>query len=452
MKKTLWILTTALMVMFFALPVTVSAAEKGNHGPSLTKGTITFEGKTINVKSPGTYDVTVPCDTEQDETFTVGVSLTFGKNSAGDSFTFTTEDKKEIKSWPYAAQQIVSLKDKNAVFTVYAVNQSTKEEYQLQVIVKVKSVHNYGDWIVVKEATCSEKGEKERVCQTCGDTQKEIIDALGHDYGEWIVAKEAVNGNDGEALRTCQRDGCESVETRVIDAEKTQDNDGNNDDKETETGTDAENKIESRPDGGEEDTKSEAAAPASDANEAEEGSVTAVETVGHEHTYGPWVVVKEATCTTNGREERTCMMEGCIAKESRIIAAYGEHEWEDDYSVITEPTCMKTGVRAIRCKHCSEVKDQKIIPALGHQWDEGRVFKFPTETEAGVREYFCERCGHRGTSVIPIGSTSGVQQQRVSATTPHTGDDSVQMAICAALMGLALAGIGITAALRKKNA
>ena len=166
MKKTLWILTTALLVMFFALPVTVSAAEKGNHGPSLTKGTITFEGKTINVKSPGTYDVTVPCDTEQDETFTVGVSLTFGKNSAGDSFTFTTEDKKEIKSWPYAAQQTVSLKDKNAVFTVYAVNQSTKEEYQLQVIVKVKSVHNYGDWIVVKEATCSEKGEKERVCQT----------------------------------------------------------------------------------------------------------------------------------------------------------------------------------------------------------------------------------------------------------------------------------------------
>ena len=60
MKKTLWILTTALMVMFFALPVTVSAAEKGNHGPSLTKGTITFEGKTINVKSPGTYDVLFP--------------------------------------------------------------------------------------------------------------------------------------------------------------------------------------------------------------------------------------------------------------------------------------------------------------------------------------------------------------------------------------------------------
>lgn len=31
-----------------------------------------------------------------------------------------------------------------------------------------KSAHNYGEWSVVKEATATEKGIKEKVCSVCG--------------------------------------------------------------------------------------------------------------------------------------------------------------------------------------------------------------------------------------------------------------------------------------------
>ena len=39
--------------------------------------------------------------------------------------------------------------------------------------------HSFGEWIVVDEATCTEKGEKERICE-CGEKETRSIDALGH--------------------------------------------------------------------------------------------------------------------------------------------------------------------------------------------------------------------------------------------------------------------------------
>ncbi len=55
--------------------------------------------------------------------------------------------------------------------------------------------HNYGEWQVVNEATCTEDGLQERVC-SCGDKETEAIPALGHE----IVAME------GKAA-TCTKDG-----------------------------------------------------------------------------------------------------------------------------------------------------------------------------------------------------------------------------------------------------
>lgn len=43
-------------------------------------------------------------------------------------------------------------------------------------------VHSYGAWEVVKDATCTEEGEKQRFC-ACGDVQTRTIDKLAHQYG-----------------------------------------------------------------------------------------------------------------------------------------------------------------------------------------------------------------------------------------------------------------------------
>ncbi len=48
-------------------------------------------------------------------------------------------------------------------------------------------VHEYGEWAVVREATCESDGLKERACNGCDQTEQETIAALGHSYGEWVT-------------------------------------------------------------------------------------------------------------------------------------------------------------------------------------------------------------------------------------------------------------------------
>ena len=66
---------------------------------------------------------------------------------------------------------------------------------------------------------------------------------------------------------------------------------------------------------------------------------------GHEHSYGEWAVVDEATCTKSGSEERVCE---CGEKEIRPVIALGHTEVIDS---AVEATCTNTGLT--EGKHCS---------------------------------------------------------------------------------------------------
>ncbi|MBD8940419.1 MAG: hypothetical protein EGR73_09000 [Lachnospiraceae bacterium] len=108
--------------------------------------------------------------------------------------------------------------------------------------------HDYGKWTTIREATCTESGEEERVCSrdashtesreipaaghqekeiaeipaTCTETGRsagtecsvcglvlsgeEEIQALGHDYGEWIIIREATDMEEGLEEQICSRD------------------------------------------------------------------------------------------------------------------------------------------------------------------------------------------------------------------------------------------------------
>ena len=116
-------------------------------------------------------------------------------------------------------------------------------------------VHNFGYWATVKEATCTEIGEKERHCY-CGEKETQTIDALGHcemtiseipasctadgktegkrcllcnkllvaqtvldklghNFGDWIITKPATNSQEGERMHICSV--CNVTEYDVID-------------------------------------------------------------------------------------------------------------------------------------------------------------------------------------------------------------------------------------------
>ena len=104
-------------------------------------------------------------------------------------------------------------------------------------------VHAFGEWTVVKEATCGADGEKTRSCE-CGTAEKEVIPATGtHTYGDWYTTLEPTCVDKGEQTRSCS--ACGKKETKEVSA----------------TG---------------------------------------------EHNYGNWVVVKEATQDTEGLKEHSC--------------------------------------------------------------------------------------------------------------------------------------------------
>ncbi|MBO5323255.1 MAG: endonuclease, partial [Oscillospiraceae bacterium] len=44
--------------------------------------------------------------------------------------------------------------------------------------------HSYGDWVVTKDATCTETGSKEQTCSACGDVKTEVIPTVAHTPGK----------------------------------------------------------------------------------------------------------------------------------------------------------------------------------------------------------------------------------------------------------------------------
>ena len=72
---------------------------------------------------------------------------------------------------------------------------------------------------------------------------------------------------------------------------------------------------------------------------------------------------------------------------------------------LVEATCVNSGSydEVVYCKECNyELKrTHKIVPPLGHNWDDGQVTRASTETEVGIMTFTCTRCGETKTETIP---------------------------------------------------
>jgi len=74
--------------------------------------------------------------------------------------------------------------------------------------------HVFGDWTVIKPATCGEKGEKIRSCD-CGQSESEAVDTLPHTEGEWIVETAATSTSEGKRTLPCSVCG-QSIKSETI--------------------------------------------------------------------------------------------------------------------------------------------------------------------------------------------------------------------------------------------
>ena len=73
------------------------------------------------------------------------------------------------------------------------------------------------------------------------------------------------------------------------------------------------------------------------------------------------------------------------------------HEWQERSR--TEPTCTKEGSVTYTCS-CGE-KRTEILPALGHDWDEGKIVDDPHHPGGKKLHFWCWRCGATKDEPLP---------------------------------------------------
>ena len=69
-------------------------------------------------------------------------------------------------------------------------------------------------------------------------------------------------------------------------------------------------------------------------------------------------------------------------------------------AAVTAPTCTEAGYTTHTCA-CGDSYKDTYVDALGHDWDEGKVTKEPTETATGEKTFTCKRCGATRTEELP---------------------------------------------------
>ena len=82
----------------------------------------------------------------------------------------------------------------------------------------------------------------------------------------------------------------------------------------------------------------------------------------HTHSWGNWIVTKNATCDTCGSKYHAC---SCGATETKTIYPNG-HSFE--CIAQTSATCTKSGTITMKCKNCPYKFTTSTAPALGHKY------------------------------------------------------------------------------------
>ncbi len=310
------------------------------------------------------------------------------------------------------------------------------------------------------EATCTTEGlTAGKHCSVCNEVivAQTIVPALGHNMDQGVVTTPATCTMDGVRTYSCQREGCNHTLTEKI--EKL----GHN--KQTVAGRDA--------------TCTEAGLTSGEKCSVCGAVFVAQQTIpALGHKFSDWAQTKAPTCEAKGELARECATcdvtetksvdalghkAGQAVEENRVEStcyAHGSYELvvhcetcdvklssttvtlplaDHTESIVHgfDPTCTFVGYTdGLECSVCGAIlQNQKVIPALGHDMDEGRVTKQPTCTKEGVFTYYCNRigCYHFVTESIPAtGHTEGavVAENNVAPDCENNGSRIVAMSFC----------------------
>lgn len=237
-----------------------------------------------------------------------------------------------------------------------------------------KTNHANKTWKTTKEASYTETGLKEEICDDCHTVvNTEVIP---------VVAHECQYEKVDEKLATCTESGYQTVSCSFCGASKT---------------------VTSNPLGHKEGSMS----VTKQATCLEGGEQTAncincgillkTETIpATGHSASGWITDSEAGCETNGSMHVECTV--CHAElEKSTISATGHHMggWKVELSA----SCETDGTEKNSCSSCNNTETRNI-PATGHSYGDWIVDKEPTEEEEGLKHKECANCGNSITEDI----------------------------------------------------
>ena len=238
--------------------------------------------------------------------------------------------------------------------------------------------HQWDEGKVTTPATCTENGVKTYTCSVCKEIKTEAVEKLGHAFGAVEVIKAPTCTETGISGKRCTHEGCD-----VIDSETVLPATGHKWD---------EGKVTTKPTCTEDGIKTYTCSACS---ETKTETITAT---GHKWNDGE--ITTPATCEKDGEKTFTCLV--CKETKTETIEKLGHAFGEVE--VIKAPTCTETGISGKRCQHenCEVIDSETVLPATGHQWDEGVVTREPTYTEDGEKTFTCAVCQATRTETIPV--------------------------------------------------
>jgi hypothetical protein len=219
--------------------------------------------------------------------------------------------------------------------------------------------HAYKEVII--QPTCTQKGVFKNVCTRCSaSVVKKELPLAPHKFSEWKQVKAPTCGTAGQNQRICS---CGKIETQFV----------------AKLGHD----LEHHP--------AQAASCGQKGWEAYDtckrcNYSTFKDYIVIGHVMGKPYYIVEPTCTTDGIRAQMCL--NCHQVVESVIIARGHFYQEKE----TPPSCTEDGLIAQRCMLCGDLKDEEVIPALGHNFGDWTVTKEATCFELGESSRSCERC------------------------------------------------------------
>lgn len=317
-----------------------------------------------------------------------------------------------LKENAVSGKGYISIVFRDGYDSVYKVSDGIEKDIECNIVNGYIDVsdHIYGEWVIIKEASCTETGLKRRTCTdlNCEKMEEVIIPKTAHEYKETIIpATCKEKGYTKHVCKNCSEtfiDNYTDVLSHTLgEWEQSIAPDCTNSGEEVRKCTMCHEIVERR------------------------------ELVALGHSYGEWTIFKAPTFNEDGESRAYC--KNCGDYKTERIPKLKEshiHDFSGNEEVITPASCTKEGNKKIYCteSECGEYI-MEVIPKTAHDFGEWMVTKEPSFNIDGEKTRQCKNCTEVQTERIPklseghVHDFSGKEEIVKSATCTEKGEKKI---------------------------